>query len=73
MQIYINIYTEILLLSQIFYNIFSIDATNETSYGKFVNDSPVYVNAVMKRERVSNSVVLCLYATQKIASGTEIR
>lgn len=56
-------------------NVFSIDATNDTSsYGKYVNDSPhSEANAVMRREVVDNKVVLCIFATKKITPGTEIR
>jgi len=62
-------------LKNFFKNIFSIDATNDSlSYGKYVNDSPhVHSNAVMKREVVGNTVVLCLFSTKEITSGTEIR
>lgn len=69
---FVNFFLYIYLLFCSF--IKSIDATHETSYGKFVNDSPhANANAIMKRKIVNNNIRLCLFATEKIQSGTEIR
>ena len=53
---------------------FSIDATNEKSFGRLVNDSPsAFANAVMKRICLDGVVHLCLYAVQDIEKDVEIR
>ncbi|XP_066919992.1 uncharacterized protein [Clytia hemisphaerica] len=51
-----------------------IDGTMESSFGRLVNDSPQdFANSVMKREKIGNRVILCLYALNDIEIGTELR
>ena len=55
--------------------IFSIDATESTTLGKFVNDCiPVYANSEMKIVMVDGRPSLCLFAcVEEIITDTEIR
>jgi len=52
----------------------SLDATNYSSFGKMVNDSPdEYANSNMRREVVGKIIHLCLFAKHDITKGTELR
>ena len=59
-----------------FYNIyisfFSVDGTNSRRMGKFVNDS-AQGNCKIKKVYVEKKVCLCLFATQDINYGVELR
>ena len=58
---------------QFYVNLLSIDGTNASQYGAFVNDSP-YGNCVMKKvELLNGSKRLCLFAVSPILPNTELR
>lgn len=65
---------KIVLLKDIMFCYFSVDATNVFNYGKFVNDSPEKLaNSSMKRKVLNGDVHLCLFAKTDIEINTEIR
>ena len=72
-----KIYTpllKIVLLKDVTFCYFSVDATNVFNYGKFVNDSPEKLaNSTMKRKVLNGNVHLCLFAKTDIEINTEIR
>ena len=54
--------------------IFSINATDCNCLGKLVNDSlDRYANARMKRFTVGYNIHICLFASETIRAGTEIK
>ena len=61
------------LFNSKFISPFSIDATFEKSFGRFVNDSPPQTaNSVIKRQVVAGVSRLCIFANKDIDAGTEI-
>lgn len=52
---------------------FSIDGTFSSQLGKFINHSSRHVNCVAKPVKRGNDVYICLFATQNILTGTELR
>lgn len=52
---------------------YSIDGTFSNQLGKFVNHSSRHVNCIAKPVKRGNVVYICLFATQNISSGTELR